>query len=706
MIKRGVIMKFHCKALGTGLLLAAAVPLTAEKPFVYKELRIAKPAAWRTSSPDEFRIDHARLAARDRGLLYGDRESLLKLARFYEEDAHGRRLWKAKMLAASRYVNDWYFRPSSFDRHIYRSFSLADVGFIYALTGHKLLGQFLRDYTLQLVRLPEDFWLHRELRVYKQERPYGMIETGQLSSAVASTLSGAEDLFTPEELTEIRDALRRKALIPMLNWLEDTRSVNNFLAVVGTGVYITGKYLDDSQARIAGKKALLRYITKSVENDGSYGEGSGYFYFPMETIISAVAAMNPEERKSFLDQSGLRRSSEWLAYPYLYSSAEEDKTLRCVYGDNSYRARPPMAVLVMIADIYKDPVAIWLGRKFSGSAFPYNDWRWALVHFSVGAQNASLSAAVDHLPQIRSFANGENFIRSSWEPDGTVLSLYTAGPTRVKYAHQRPERNSVNLGVYGEYFIVSPHSASYRSPIYYAYDRSTLSANTIRIDHGDQLFLWPPNKKLSWGTVPPYANYGKPVGKLIRLDSNPDFDVMTGDARLCYKEKPEAAFRTILYRRPHNYFVVIDRMAVSRGKRHTYTALWHFNNRDGRLRLSEGESVSLLAERPRANLAVFTGADCTIKRSVTDGYMHGPSRDYSPGGANEGKPGSAKVLNVSNAEPREAVTFVTVLQPLRKGERARPVSWKNGKLAVGADQWELDGGFVRFGKRSVPLAGK
>ena len=699
-------MKFHWKVLGAGLLLAATVPLTAEKPFVYKELRIAKPAVWRTCSPDEFRIDCARLAARDRGLLYGDREGLLKLARFYEGDEHGRRLWKAKQLAASRYVNDWYFRPSSFDRHIYRSFSLNDVGFIYALTGHRLLGRFLRDYTLQLVRLPEDFWLHRELRVYKPERPYGMIETGQLSGAVASALCGSEDLFTPEELTEIRDALRRKALIPMLNWLEDTRSASNFLAVVGTGVYVTGKYLNDPQACAAGKKALLRYVTESVEDDGSYGEGTGYFSFPMENLISAVAAMNPEGRKSFLDQSGLRRSSEWLAYPYLYSSVKEAKTLRCVYGDNSYMARPPMAVLAMMADIYKDPAAAWLGRKFSGSAFPYNNWKWALARFSGDAQGTSPTTAVDHLPPIRGFANGENFIRSSWEPDSTVLSLYTAGPTRVNYAHQRPERNSVNLGAYGEYFIVSPHSASYRSPIYYAYDRSTLSANTIRIDHGDQLFLWTPNKKLSWGTVPPYANYGKPVGKLIRLDSNPDFDVMTGDARLCYKEKPEAMFRTILYRRPHNYFVVIDRMAASGRKRHTYTALWHFNNRDGRLRLSGGESATLLAERPRANLAVFTGADCTIERSVTDGYMHGSRRDYSPGGANEGKPGSAKVLNVSNAEPREAVTFVTVLQPLRKGERARPVSWKNGKLAVGADQWELDGGFVRFGKRSVSLTEK
>lgn len=690
-------MNAHWKTLGTGLLIAAVVPLIAEKPFLYKELRTPKPADWRTCSADEFRIDHARLAARDRGLIYGDRESLLKLARFYEENAGGRALWKSRQLEASRIVNNWYFRPGNFDRHIYRSLSLDQLGFIYALTGHKLLGRFLHDHIMQITRLPEEFWLHRELRVYKPDRPQGMIETGQLSRTVVGCLSGAEDLFTPEELAEIKDALRRKALVPMLNYLEDTRSVNNFLAVVGIGVYVTGKYLNDPQACSAGKAALQRYVDNSVEDDGSYGEGIGYFEFPMNHLTFAVAAMSPEERKNFFEQSGLRRSPEWLAYPYLYSTVKEGKTLRCVYGDNSYMARPPMQFLAMAADIFKEPTAYWLGQKFSPnpSSWLYSSWVWALARCPESGRTVP---DMLQLPLIRGFANGENFIRSSWEPDSTVLSLYTAGPTRIKYAHQRPERNSINLGAFGEYFIVSPHSSSYRSPIYYAYDRSTLSANTIRIDGGDQLF---PLRRVAWGTLPPYANYGKTVGKLIRLESNPDFDVLTGDARLCYKEKPAAAFRTVLYRRPQNYFVVIDRMADRLP--HTYTALWHFNNRDGRLNLSDAAQSSLLAKRPRADLAVFTAADCGLIRSVTDGYMHGSRRDLSPGGRNEGKPGSAKVLNVSNAEPRKAVTFVTVLQPLRKNVQARPVDWKNGKLTVGSDSWELDGGVIRFGNRLVPL---
>ena len=693
-------MNVKWKILGTGLLITAVMPLIAEKPF--KELQTPKPADWRTSSANDFRIDHARLAGRDRGLIYGNRESLLKLARFYEENPGGQALWKSMQLWAARSMNDWYFRNGHNNRYMNQCWALDTLGFIYALTGHKLLGRFLHDHIMQITRLPEEFWLQNKSQRYKPKRPHGMLAPGMLSRSLVGCLSGTEDLFTPEELTEIKDALRRKALISMLNFLEDAPSVNhNFMAIAATGVYITGKYLNDTQACSAGKSALQRYIDNSVEDDGSYGEGTGYFEYPVNNLAYAVAAMSREERKNFFEKSGLRRSPEWLAYPYLYSSKKEDKTLRCVYGDNSYMARPGMQVFAMIADVCGNPLANWLGEYFgAGSLWRCSSWQWALVHFMDSREDRTADpSAISGLPLIRGFANGENFIRSSWEPDSTVLSLYTAGPTRVKYAHQRPERNSINLGAFGEYFIVSPHSSSYRSPIYYNYDRSTLSANTIRIDNGDQLF---PMRRPWFGkTFPSYANYGKPIGKLIRLESNPDFDVMTGDARLCYKEKPAAAFRTVLYRRPHNYFVVIDRMADRLP--HTYTALWHFNNRDGKLKLSDAAKPSLLAERPRADLAVFTAADCSLTRSMTDGYMHGPQRDLSPGGRYEGKPGSAKVLNVSNAEPLEAVTFVTVLQPLRKNAQARPVNLKDGKLTIGSDLWELDGGSIRFGNRSVPL---
>ena len=62
--------------------------------------------------------------------------------------------------------------------------------------------------------------------------------------------------------------------------------------------------------------------------------------------------------------------------------------------------------------------------------------------------------------------------------------------------------------------------------------------------------------------------------------------------------------------------------------------------------------------------------------------MHGSSRDYSPGGVNEGKPGSARVLTVSNASPAKEFTLFTVLQPLKKGEKPLSCQFTGGTLSV------------------------
>lgn len=73
-----------------------------------------------------------------------------------------------------------------------------------------------------------------------------------------------------------------------------------------------------------------------------------------------------------------------------------------------------------------------------------------------------------------------------------------------------------------------------------------------------------------------------------------------------------------------------------------------------------------------------------------------------PGGRNEGKPGSTRVLNVSNAEKAPAVTLLTVLQPLRKGVAPRPVSYNDNRLVVGDDTFLLNNGTIECGGQKVP----
>lgn len=670
---------FKTTILVSTLICGVFTGMAAEKT-IYRELRTPKPEHFRNYSIDEFKIDYDRLAARKTGMIYGDREGLLKLAHFYEENEMGRQYWKTLRQFSVDVLNDWYFKMGSFDRHIYWSFQMETLAIVYALTGHEALGKFLHGHIMQIARLPLDFWCHAELRKYKPERPQGMIETGQLAWKLSCAMSGAEDLFSPAELAEVRTALREKGLVPMMNYLTDTKAVNNFIAIVGTGTFITGKYLGDAAACELGKSSLVKFVNNSVENDGSYGEGTGYFAYPMDNLTPAVAAMSQEERVGFFNESGLRHSPIWLAYPYLYPTDSENRELRVVYGDNSYMGRPAQKLLAMLTDIYGDRLAAWLGQHFSGikQYWQCADWRWAVVHLANGKDIPPQSPAAEKLPLVKGFENGENFIRSGWEPDGIVLSLYTAGPTRVNYAHQRPERNSINLGAFGEYFIISPHSASYRSPIHYQYDLTSLAANTILIDNRSQLF-----NKIggSWGNAPEYATVGKPVGKLVGSGSGPVFDYLEGDARRCYQEKPETALRTVLYHRAKKYFVVIDHLKDAKAP-HSYTARWQLNNRDGKLNLTGIETGRLLAERPKADLAVFPFAAVPLKIEVLDGYMHGARRDYSPGGENEGKPGSAKVLAVSNASPEKEFTLFTVLQPLKKGEKPLSCKFDGGTLTV------------------------
>ena len=70
--------------------------------------------------------------------------------------------------------------------------------------------------------------------------------------------------------------------------------------------------------------------------------------------------------------------------------------------------------------------------------------------------------------------------------------------------------------------------------------------------------------------------------------------------------------------------------------------------------------------------------------------MHGKGRDYSPGGEHEGWKGSARVLEITNPEPAEAVTFVAVFQPLEKEAEPLPVSRRGNRLSIGADLIEWD----------------
>lgn len=666
------------------LLLCAVISTSfaqAKKPKypIYDNQRLPRPEGLQTISSDDLQVKSERLEQLPQDYIYADKTALTKLGEYFRDNPDGQAYWSALANNAAQVVNQWDFNRVGFgaQRYIYCLGQLPTLSLVYLYSGQPLLGRFIHDHVMQVIDLPMEFWLHAELRGYNLKKPAGALETASLSSALAQCLSAAADIFTPDELKTVRAALQKKGLQSTLNWLDRPRA-NNWTAVIGAGTYTTARYLGDRKAQETALERMRFYLEQTIEADGSYGEGNAYFNYPVNTLFPAFACMDQTDRDRVFKGVSLRYSPEWLAYSYLYNR-EGDKIIanRINFSDCGSEGAPGVQAMLIQALAYDSGLAIWEGEVFRNEKWLDNDWRALLLKFSgMKPLPKPQSPAEAKLPLVRTFDNGNSFIRSSWECDDIVLGMSTAGPTKTKYAHQHPERNSIALGAYGEYLIVGTGSASYRSPVHRNWDLSVVSKNTIQIDDNNQLF-------------------GKqnPNAEVTLCKAGKNIDIVVGEAARAYSPAMKHMTRCVAYARAKRYFVVID-FVESAGTLHNYTWRLLFNNRDGKAKFHEENHTNFLLERPKANLAFFVDASAPFSTRTEPGRMHGPRRDYSPGGPGEGKPGSGISFAMTNTNKTAVLTCYSVLQPLRPGERPLPVGRDGDTVKVGEDTFQFTNGVL------------
>ncbi len=673
--------------LAVGLL--AAVCARSQDFPIYRDLAIERPDGLPTFRAADFQVDGSRLALYPDGFIGGDRHVLGKLARYLLEDPEGRTAWAERARAAAGALNRWDFDRKGFDRYVYQAHQLQELSLVYLFTGHPTLGRFIRGHILQIAGLPFEFWLHAELRGYKPDRPTGGLETSALCTTVSLVASAAPDLFSAAEHGRIQAALREKGLLPCLTWLEGDRK-NNWLAVVASGAYTAARYLEDGAGMAKARNGMVNYVTGSIEADGSYGEGKGYFDYPIGALFPALLVMDAQQRQAVFAASGLRYSATWMVYPYLFSSDSTHRNTALHSGDNSYSGHMDPKVGLILGHLLDNPTARWLMGRFEHAP----DLRELLFLNAMPTVPGRVSSPADNgLPLVKAFDNGDSYIRSSWGEDGIVLLMRSGDGSLVRYSHQRPELGSISLGAYGEYLVVSPGSASYRSPIRYRWDLATESANTIAIDGQNQLF---PERSVrsGWNTtgIPAYWQDGEPKAAIVLCESGQLADVLVNDLAGAYHVPMGRMERTVLFIKDPGYFVVVDRMEAKAGS-HRYRWRLHLNNRDGQGRLSPlATGPHWRFARPLAGLDIHVFSDGPTVSGTGKGYMHGASRDYSPGGIHEGKLGSSIALEVSNERESGAQTFYTVLYPTRNGEKAPAIGHGTGRLTIGTDIITFNGG--------------
>lgn len=650
---------------------------------VYADQRIPEPDGLPQFSAGDFKVNLKRIDQFPNGFIYGDQQALKKLGEFLINDPNGCSLWNQETVLAAKILNQWDFDRTGFgaDRYIYNISQLEDLSLIFLFSGHKQLGQFIRAHVMQVAELPFEFWLHSELRGFSPEKPLGMLETSSICTSLAVTLSVTPELYSPAELNKIKVALLNKGLNPCLNWLDNPRT-NNFTAVISNGAFMAAKYLNNSEGRAKAVRTMAGYLNGCVEDDGSYGEGTGYFSYPISKILPALIIMNPEERQSVFGKTGLRNSASWKVYPYLYPSDEkQDKSLIIHFGDNSFSGPTKDVVNTMFALLYQDQVASWLTEKF-GREISFRE-RFLIYSFSEGMPQPQ-SPEEKKLPLVKVFNGGDCFIRSTWEDDGIVIGMRSGDGSRINFGHQRPELSSICMGAYGEYLIVSPGSASYRSPLHYTWDRVTRSANTITIDDKNQLF--PGTGKGQWNTadVSDIWMQGNPKAEVVQSKEGKLSDLIVNEAARAYHVPMKYVRRSVIFIKDPGYFVIADRMEANESQ-HKYSMWLHLNNRDEQGNIKTINQNHWQFKRPLADLDIYVYSDQKMESKIGQGYMHGASRDYSPGGIYEGKPGSSIELEIYNPEKSQSLTYYSVLFPSQKGKSVPEVKFNGEKLTIGKD---------------------
>ena len=660
----------------------------------YKDHSIPKPEGVVTDiTAEDLALTDKYLDLYPEGFVMASNEVLHKLYDFFRNDPSGKKEWEFLQDFTLRRINSWnIYQGSVFSRYIQSVHGVQQMAMVYIYTGNKLVSQFIREHLKKLSEMPLDFWVHAELRGLDPKLPCGTLETAAVNRALSVAVEAVKPDMTPEELAAIEKTWREYGLQTNANWIRTRIAPNNFTAVISSGTLWAAKYFGDKEAEATALYGLKYYLDNCFETDGSYQEGASYFTYPVTNLVNAALVMTPEQVQEYFGRSYLKDSMSWRLYGFLFDTEDDGApgVMRISYGDNPYGNREMKAADVSSAfarSVYKDPVAVWFREKFGSR----ENMESVLLHWNMGSPLVlPLSPVEAGLPLAKCFVCGDNYIRSTWDDNGIVFGIKTGDcNAHTGYYHQHAELNSIALGAYGEYLIVTAGSASYRSRLHYEYDVTTRAANTITIDGMNQKNpRKPAYKKGKWDNRSFWC-HGYPHAVVTKQESydNGDF-LIRSDAPDAYHIDMKEASRTVKYVADGGFFIIKDIMAPSDSLRHHYDYRLHIFNRDNKTVISEKKNY-VKVERGSADLYIYLFSDSSLSLQQLDGYLHHPiGRDYDADGPKQGKPGSAIELDWST--DADVLDVTAVLYPVPAGAPAPKVrQLKNGKLSINGKVHEI-----------------
>jgi hypothetical protein len=494
-----------------------------------------------------------------------------------------------------------------------------------------------------------DFWMHKALRKYPADFPYGQLETAILARGMAPTMVWGRDLFSDSEYQQLCDSLRHKGLYPMLRYLETHKRYNNFLPAIASGAMCAAMALDEPVAK-EHALALLNQWGALLQDDGSYGEQIDYFNYAFVNFAKGQLALGKDHVLQLGKQlPQLAGTLQWqLAH---YALNDRGYPVRVNFGDDDFHGGAPSRLTTQLLALMTDNgLGTWMLDHMHGDV-PTDDAYAMIAKIALNGTTLPKAVAPTNLPTVMGYDTGIGIIRSGWSLDqDTLIALRSGDGNRTRYSHDMPNRNALAMMFHGEYQLVEPGRASYRSPMRKTYDLVTKHHNTISIGTEIQ----PRDRKAQLLTAQRYDNV----------------DILVSEAAESYREKPKHVRRSVYYLRELDACVVWDVVVLD--KPESVSVNWHYGNDEGKSTLTSSQTGHWQLVKPRTQLDSWFFADRAMMPTQRDGIMH-MNYAYFPGDENEGQWGNAFELELASEQPLTQLSAVSVFVPqVRK--QALPVN--------------------------------
>ena len=406
----------------------------------------------------------------------------------------------------------------------------------YAFHGDKEAGVYAKDLFLKISDFP--YWLHPWMTKRGRHIYYPVGEMG-IDLAIGYDL--IYDLMTESEREKVRAAMWKNIVLGCHEgYVEDdlvTNNTSNWVAhITGGSLMCLAAMYGDGDDVAAVEPYLTGAIMKNhelvqntLDKDGAYGEGYGYYNFSMLSWSKSIPVM---DRLFNIDMSAKLNGS----YKEIIWAGPVKEKYTYYFGDSSGGLRP-LTNWAWLLPKYNDPMLGWF----------YNHMKTGETFMDViyETEQVAKDDPFDEEP-VKLFREvGTTVFKSGWEADDFIFVMRT-GPF---INHQHIDQGTFWLSYGGSRFIEERHGSTYyNDPNYQSWYTQPVGHSTILID-GNQ--------------------NGQRVGDVAaHVDGFDDYAYMThflngesaafssGDIGRLYWDKVKGMQRNVLYLKPNTVIMV------------------------------------------------------------------------------------------------------------------------------------------------------